>query len=311
MKSIIKVFCFFSLAFSFPGQALLVEKVIARVGEDMISLMDLKLYRRQLAQNVVPETLLFKVTSRRVLLSRKGRLPEFMVSKKILESLVEELDFQPSEKQIQRVVKKIRGRLTGKAFVQKLSRNGLSLKKLRGEVALALKIDFLLTQEVASKIIVSENDINSFYFNKKGKSLFRHYEYDITSLSFPRTDEGVKKARAAREAYKSMSVDEISRTFSGQLKTSQLKTGEMQRVVEKALASLSVSDMSDPIPMGNHLYLFRLNWKTPLLTRAAEKTKTRIHKTLFEKELREALKKWLEEKKTDFSVKILSLSKTA
>ena len=311
MKSILRVFCLFSLTLSFPGQALLVEKVIVRVGEDMISLMDLKLYRRQLARNVLPETLLFKLTSRRVLLSQKDRLLEFMVSKKILENLVKELEFQPSEKQVQRVIKKIKGRLKEKAFAQRLSQNGLSLKKLRGKVALALKIDFLLSQEVVSRIIVSENDINSYYFNKWGKSLFKHYEYDITSLSFPRTDEGVKKAREARKAYESMSVDEISRTFSGQLKTSQLKTGEMQEVVEKALAALSVSDMTDPIPMGDHLYLFRLNWKTPLLTRAAEKTKARIHKTLFEKELREALKKWLEEKKTDFSVKILSPSKTA
>ncbi|MCY4513205.1 MAG: SurA N-terminal domain-containing protein [Bdellovibrionales bacterium] len=311
MKSIIKGFFFFSLVFSFPGQALLVEKVVARVGEGMISLMDLKLYRRQLARNVVPESLLFKLTSRRVLLSRKDRLLEFMVSKKILESLVEELDFQPSEKQVQRIIKKIKGRLKEKAFARRLSQNGLSLKKLREEIALALKIDFLLTQEVVSKIIVSENDINSYYFNKKGKSLFKHYEYDITSLSFPRTDKGIKSARAARKAYKSMSVEEISRTFSGQLKTNQLKTGEMQGVMEKTLASLSVSDMSDPIPMGDHLYLFRLNWKTPLLTRAAEKIKTRIHKSLFEKELKEALTKWLEEKKTDFSVKVLSLPKTA
>ena len=311
MKSIVKFYLLFCLAFSFSSQARLVEKVLARVGEDMISLMDLNFYRRQMAQNMVPESLLFKLTSRRALLSGKGRLLDFMVSKKILESLTEGLDFQPSERQIQKVVRKIRGRLTHKAFVKKLRQNGLSLKALRAEIALALKIDFLLTQEVVSKIIISENDINSFYFNQKGRSLFSHFEYDITSLTFPRTDEGIKKAREARKAYGQMSLEELSRTFSGQIKTSQLRTGEMRDVMEKALRGLSVSELSEPIPMGNHLYLFRLNWKTPLLTRAADKVKNRIQKTLFERELKDALKKWMEAKKTDFSVKVLSLSKTA
>ena len=311
MRIVIRFSLFFCLVLSFSGQALLVEKGLARVGEDMISLMDLNFYRRQLTGNMVPESLLFKLTSRRALLSGRNHLLDFMVSRKILENLTEDLDFQPSEKQIQRVVKKIRGRLTGKAFVQKLNQSGLSLKTLRAEIALALKIDFLLTQEVVSKIIISENDINSFYFNQKGRSLFKHFEYDVTSLTFPRTEEGIKKARSARKAYGKMSVEELSRTFSGQLKTSQLRTGEMRTAMEKALKSLSVSDMSDPVPMGDHLYLFRLNWKTPLLTRAAEKTKSRIHKTLFNRELKEALKRWMEEKKTEFSVKILSSSKTA
>ena len=305
-------FCLFVYLFvPFSGQALLVEKVLARVGEDMVSLEDLNSYKRQLAQNMVPESLLFRLTPRRTLLSRKGHLLDFMVSRKILGNLTEDMDFQPSEKQIQRIVKKIKGRLTEKAFVQKLSQSGLTLKALRTEIALALKIDFFLTQEVVSKIIVSENDINSFYFNQKGKSLFKHFEYDVTSLAFPRTEEGIKKARSARKAYGKKSLEELSRVFSGQLKTSQLRTGEMRAAMEKALKSLSVSDMSDPVPMGDHLYLFRLNWKTPLLTRAAEKTKSRIHKTLFERELKEALKKWMEEKKTEFSVKILSPLKTA
>lgn len=311
MKITVKLTLLFYLFLPFPGQALLVEKVLARVGEDMISLMDLNLYRKQLARQMVPEILLFKLMPRRTLLSGKDHLLDFLVSKKVLENLTEGLNFQPSEKQIQKVVRKIKGRLTHKAFVRKLSRSGLSLKKLREEIALALQVDFLLTQEVVSKIIISENDINSFYFNKNGRSLFSHFEYDITSLAFPRTDEGIERARAAHKANERMSLEEMSRLFSGQLKTTQLKTGEMQEIMEKALKSLSISDVSDLVPMGDHLYLFRLNWKTPLLTRTAEKVKNQIQKTLFERELKKALTKWLEEKRTGFSVKILSPSKTA
>lgn len=311
MKIIAKLTLLFSLSFSFPSQARLVEKVLARVGEDMVSLMDLNLYRRQLIRKIIPESLLFKLTSRKTLLSGKDHLLDFLIAKKILENLTEDLKFQPSKKQIQKIEKKIKGRLTYNAFARQLKRSGLSLKALREEITLALKIDFLLTQEVVSKIIISENDINSFYFNKNGKSLFNHFEYDVTSLAFPRTDAGMKKAQAAHKAYERMSLEELSRLFSSRLKTSQLKTGEMKEVMEKTLQSLSVSDVSDLVPMGDHLYLFRLNWKTPLLTRTAERVKNQIQKTLFERELKQALKKWLEEKRTGFSVKVLSLSKTA
>ena len=301
----------FCLFLSFAGQARLVEKVMARVGEDMISLMELNSYRKRLADKTVPDTLLFRITPRRLILLKTNSLLNFLVSKKILENLTETLDFQPSEKQIRQAVKKLRGRRTQKAFAQRLNRAGLSLKTLRREIILSLKIDFFLTREVISKIIISENDINSFYFNKNGTGLFKHFEYDITSLTFPRTEEGIKKARSARKAIGKTSFEETARLFSGELKTHRLKTGEMREAMEKAVQPLSVSDVSDLIPVGDRLYLFRLNWKTPLLTRAEEKTKNKIQKKLFERELKKTLQKWLKEKKTGFAVRTFPARETA
>ena len=301
----------FCLFLSLSAQARLVEKVMARVGEDMISLMELNSYKKRLSDKTVPDTLLFRIASPRFLLLKTDSLLNFLVSKKILENLTETLDFQPSEKQIRQAVKKLRGRRTQKAFAQRLNRTGLSLKTLRKEIILTLKIDFFLTREVISKIIISENDINSFYFNKNRSGLFKHFEYDITSLAFPRTEEGIKKARSARKTLGKMSFEETGRVFSGELKTLRLKTGEMRGAMEKAVQPLSVSDVSHPIPMGDNLYLFRLNWKTPLLTRAEEKTKNKIQKILFERELKKTLEKWLKEKRTGFAVKTFPARETA
>ena len=164
---------------------------------------------------------------------------------------------------------------------------------------------------MSSKIIISENDINSFYFNKYRTGLFKHFEYDITSLAFPRTEEGIKKARSARKALGKMSFEETALMSQGELKTHRLKTGEMRRAMEKAVQSLSVSDVSDPIPMGGRLYLFRLNWKTPLFTRAEEKAKNKIQKILFDRELKKTLQKWLKEKRDSFAVRTFPLKETA
>ena len=305
MKPVLKIWIAFCFCLSpFTGQALLIDKTLARIGEEMISLMDLNLYRKRLMDQTVPSTPLSHLTKDKTLIENRNRLLDHLIYKQILKKLTKDMDFEPSEKQIQQTLRKIRGSSSHKSFIQKLNRNGLSLKDLRKEITFALKANLFLQEEVIAKIIISDNDINSHYFNRHGRGLFKSFEYDVSSLSFPRTDEGIKNARSVLKSH--LPFEEVGKALSGQFKTDRLKTGDMQKAMEQALKSLSVSSVSEPIPLSDRLYIFRLNWKTPLMTRAEEKVKQRIKSALFKKEVRKALKKWLEEKKADPSVKILS-----
>ena len=310
---------------AFSARAKLVEKTAVQAGNRMLSLLDVRDFRRQLQAGLVPDTLLFKVFPKKQILREEKPLLEFLAFREALLQMAGEKDFEPSQKQIRGVLASLKGRLSPKAFDKKLQRHGflpiakdipsgkrekplpeesLEPKSLIEEIAAALKIEFLLTQEVASKIIVSDNDVNAYYLKKTGRDMFRNFEYDLISVSFPAGKEGRRQAKAFQEAMARSSFEEAAKQSRQELKSSRLKDSEMNPAMRQALKRLSVSQVSDLVTLGGQTYIFQLKWKSPILSSSEEREKARIQALLFELELKKNLRKWLDQKQAAFSLKI-------
>ena len=83
------VFLFLS-SLSLPLQAQIVERVQAQIAEEMISLIDLKNFQRQLRLELVPPSLLLKQLYRRPeLLTDKNKLLDFMINRNLLFQIAE------------------------------------------------------------------------------------------------------------------------------------------------------------------------------------------------------------------------------
>ena len=309
----------------FAGQARLIEKTALQAGDRMLSLLDVRDFRRQLKAGLVPDTMLFKVFPKKQLLSAEKPLREFLAFREALFQLAEEEEFEPSRQQITAAAAQLRGRLSPRAFDKKLRRHGLQplargaakaapakagqrpapgLKPLLEEIRAALKAEFLLTREAASKVIVSDNDINSYYLKKTGRQMFRNFAYDLSSVSFAGSGEGRRLSAAFQKAALHSSFEEAAKKTGLEAKKSRLKDSEMSLAVRRALSGLSVSQSSAPLSLGGRIYIFHVKWKTPLLNPSEEREKARIQGLLFEAELKKALKKWLEQKRPGFSLKI-------
>ena len=79
----------------------------------------------------------------------------------------------------------------------------------------------------------------------------------------------------------------------------------MSSPMEKVLRNISVSRFSPLTPIGGRVYIFKLDWKTPVWTAGEEKERQKIHKALMEAELTKELYKWLKEKKSRYSLSLL------
>ena len=208
----------------------------------------------------------------------------------------EEEDISPSEKQIQRGVGELKGSLSPKAFKRKLRKNGLTLKTLKASISSAIKRDFFLRRNFISKIVVSDSDINGYFFNKKGRNLLRAFEYEFSFLAFPQTKEGLQKARARPKDLPSASFEMIAKQTGARFEKHRLKSGEMSPAMEKSLKNLSVSQISPLTPIGGSVYVFKLDWKRPVFTLQEEQERRSIHTLLWHKELVRVFHDWLKEK---------------
>lgn len=294
------------LSFSLLSSAKLVEKVVAYIDEEMISLSDLNRFHKQIQRGLVPPSLLLKQVSRKKLLNQKKARLHFLLNQKMLVKIANEKNIKISPQNQKRLFKSMQASWSLREFNKKIKRAGFSLTQFNQHIEMALKIDRLLSQEVASKIIISDNDINAYHFNKYKKNIFRYFEYEFDSVFFPNTKKGQKELNEFVTLLSSHSFSQAAQQRRVKVNTSHLKFSEVSAAMYKVLKNLSVSQTSQPIPIGNQLYVIHLSWKTPYLRPYEQKKKQKIQKRLFERELKKEINQWIKEQKTNFSIKIHS-----
>ena len=294
--------------FALNSQALLVEKIQAQVGEEMISLIDLKNFQKQIRLNLVPPSLLLKyVYSSKKLLKSKSKLLDFMITRSVLAQIAKQKQLpEIPKKNIQKVFLRLKGSSSHKKFSIKLKQAGLSVKTLKQEILIDLKNDLLLSQFVISKIAVSEQDIESYHFNKYHQALFKTFEYEFATLNFK---ENKKEAvlRLLKKDKDLVELKEVAEFLNLEHKVLKLKEGEIQKFFKKELDKLFVSQISSVLFVNNSYYILQLKWKTPQISTAEQKKKNQIQTILYEKKTRQEIEKWIEEKKTAFSIRKHSL----
>ena len=288
--------------FSFKLQARLVESIKAQVGEEIISQIALSNFKLQLQKKLTPPSLLLKTLYKpsQLIKNEETRL-NFMIERNLLAQLAQQQNISIDKTTLNKELKSLQGALSNTQFSKKLKRATLSLKSFKEYLNTNLQIDFLLSQSVLSKISISDQDIESYHFTKHKKPLFKAFEYEFASLSFPEN----KKALVLKNLKKSFikNLDELSQNLNLEYKTSKLKGNQISQIFKEELDKLSVSQVSSLLLVGNRYYLLQLKWKAPLTSPQERKIKARIEKILFDRKLNQELRQWIDEKKNQFFIK--------
>ena len=298
-----KFLVFFHLLFlSLNLQGAVVEETLVQIGEEMISLIDFKNFRKQMRLKLAPPSLLLKEKHQGAkLLKDKNKLLEFMIDRNMLyQTAKKEKLPEISKKDIEAKFNQLKGASSHKVFAKKLKTAGLTPKTLKDQIIMDLKNDLLLSQFVISKITVSEQDIESHHFNKYSKALFKTFEYEFVSVHFSEN-----KKEAILKKFLNKDVIDLKKTALSlglEYKVSKLKQKDIQPVFKKALDKLSVSQISPLFIFGDFYYILQLKWKYPKISPEEQKRKTRIEKMLYKKKRKEEIHKWIEEKKASFSI---------
>ena len=293
---------FFLIFFNLQLQAQLVESLKAQVGEEIITQIDLNNFKLQLKQNLVPASLLLKTlyTPSQLLKNEKARL-SFMIETRLLSQLAQQKKIPLDETELNKELKFLQRNLSKRLFSKKLKRAGLTLESLKKSLNEKLQIDRLLSQFVLSKITVSDEDIESYHFTKYKKALFKVFEYEFSSLSFPENKK--EQVLKFRQENPLKSLEDLSQSLNLEYKSSRLKEDQIRKMFKKELDKLSVSQFSPLLFSGNSYYLLQLNWKAPVISPKEKIKKDQIEKQIFENKLKQELRQWIEEQKNQFFIK--------
>lgn len=294
--------CSFLLFLHFSSQAQIIERIQAQIGEEMVSLIDLKNFQKQLRLDLVSSSLLLtEIYKKSELLKDKNKLLDFMITRKMLFQVAKQEKLSSfSKKDIEKHFLLIKGKSSHKEFSSKLKKADLNLKSLREQILIDLKNNLLFAQFVVPKIIISEQDIESYHFNKYNQALFKNFEYEFVSVSF-REDKKAGLLKKIKDTPLD-SLEEIARSLNLEHKNLKLKDKEIQKLFKKELDKLSVSQISPLLLIGDSYYVLQLKWKQPQISPKEQKKKEQIEKTLYKKKLKEEIQKWVEKKRASFSI---------
>ncbi len=305
-----RIICFLWFIFSLhpSATAKVVEKTLAEVNGQMISLLDVleaqKRWKRGFMKDSVLESL-FKKTRLRT----KKLALEYLTYEMLLNESAQSLNIPIHSTQIKQELKKRRKRrkLSKRDFSRLLVRNQFTAASYKTFLKKNLLRKILIQREVLEKIRISDNDLNEYATRKQGKPLFSSFEYDLEFLFFPPVKRGKKEANKTLKLLSQDPAyfDRYQPVIKGAKKRrlTKQKLQSLHPKIRVAVKNLSVGQYSYVLfipQLGYHI--FKVIWKTPIIqNRLRQKQLSdQLFKTLFHQQL----KAWLEQKKAKAFIRV-------
>ena len=293
------------------GQAVLVDKVVAVVNDEVITLSEIQKEGKPLIQRIREElgedTLAsrMQVTQRQILdalILRRLQLQEAKKEKVV----VEQSEVTATIEQI----KKEHGLTTDAQFSEALARENLTLEEFRTRVWEQLTVDRLITRKVRTSIVVSDEEVARYSQTRAGESQhppsvrIRHIFIGIPGEPSPE-DVARARTRAAEASKRLRGGDDFGRVaaeYSDGAAALQggdvgvIRQGDMEPALETVAFSLKPGSISDIIRTAGGFHIIKVEERMAGDTPSAE-AREQIRQRVFLEKLRQRLDAYLAELK--------------
>ena len=228
------------------ADTLVVDRIVAVVNEDLITLYDLNQAFKPYEANIKalgysPEK------EQEALFKLRSDLLNQIIDRKLTDQAIKRNNIEVSEKEIDATLERIKQSrsLTDEALRAGLAEQGLTMEEYRQNIKQQLLRNILVNREVKSKIVITEEEIKKYY-DVHSEKYAGETKYHIWNI-FIRLPEVEKETAKQRALEKMESV------------AAKLKQGE-------AFESLAVQQSDSPMdPEGADLGLYRLEELSPQL----------------------------------------------
>ena len=243
-----------SIGVAAASDAMLVDRIVAVVNEDIITLYDLNLalqpYQAKIkALNYSPEK------EREALFKLRAELLNQIIDEKLTDQAVKRNNIEVSEKEIDATIERIKAArsLTDEDIRAGIALQGLTMEGYRKAIKEQLLRSILVNREIKSKIVITEDEIKKYYeaHREKYAGETKYHIWNIFIRSSEVVDESAK----------------------------ELALGKMESIITKlnqgqAFESLAAQKPDSSMdPEGADLGLYRLDELSPQLQKTVKDMK--------------------------------------
>lgn len=302
---------------SLSTSAKVVDKIVAIVNDQVITLTDIEKFKKRLSTGGLVDDALLKLNDSSVLLKDRNALLNQLIDEKIIDSEVKRKNLEVT---IERVEQEIRNIAKGNNISRDQLRDalrakGVTISQYQDFIKTSLERQSLIEREVTSKIRISDEDVSSFYLAKKGPSGSQIFEYTLSHILLsPRKggeEAALGRAKAVEEKIKGgQSFDKLAEQYSedpnfskgGQLGT--FKAGEMLKEIEDAVRKIAPGEVTPVVKTQQGYHLIRLTKRTLISDPKLDEERDNIRKVLYADAFKRQFRLWLNQRRDDSFIKI-------
>lgn len=317
MRIIALVFLFIA-AIATSASAEIISGIAATVNDEIITYLELN---REYAMVLKEEEKRGTVSTPEAKIKLKKDVLDSMVDRKLVNQKIKELNIVISEEEIRQSIEDIKrqNKMSQEALVSALIGQGMNFDQYKVQMKEQLERLRLMSQEVKSKIQVSEREIKEYYeanratYSEDPTYRARHIFLKVDKKA---SNEEIKKVMAkaadvtleARSESdfaalaKKYSDDPGAKNDGGDLGT--FKKGEMLPEIESVVISMKPGEISELVTTTAGFHIIKLEEKNEGKLKPFESVKASIDDLLYKKKSEERFKQWAEELRKGAAVDI-------
>ncbi|GIW42285.1 MAG: hypothetical protein KatS3mg076_2862 [Candidatus Binatia bacterium] len=283
------------------ARALLVDRVVATLDGEPVTLYEVKTFARKRSGGRLPPEAEFDVSS---------YLDDYL-TEKILEKEIADAGIRVTEEDVDRYVEQVRSRnrLSEEGLRAAVAAQGLEWEEYREHVRREIEKAQLVHREIRGKVNVTPEDVRRYYeAHKQDYALPESFHLRHIVLLLPegaapeREEEAMKLARdLVRRLRSGESFEKLARRYSQDSAAEEggdlgwVRRGEMLEEIERVVLGLDEGEVSDPVRTSVGVHIVRVEKRSGSRYRPLEEVAPSIREKLYAEALQNRFDRWLRE----------------
>jgi peptidyl-prolyl cis-trans isomerase SurA len=291
------------------AQALMIDRIIARVNEDVITLSELQeeglpLFER-LRETYSGQELEYQVRQ------AEREFLDQLILKRLQLQYASQIGLTASESDINAALKDVlsRNNLTQEQLAELLTREGLTLQDYKDRLREQIILARLMNQAVRSRVSVDAREVEAYYqahadeFNRPDEVKVRHifFRLDATAPQPQRAAVHEKASRVLEEARNGSDFASLARRHSEDA-TAEIggdlgiiKRGQALPEFEEVIFTLKAGEISEVIRTPNGLHIVKVEAISRGASRPLAEVKAEIERRLMQTKMEKRFQEWASE----------------
>lgn len=316
MRTTVKAFILATILATSAPAAEIISGIAATVNDEVITIYELN---REYAMALKTEEKKGALTAEAATRLRSDLL-KALIDRKLIQQKIRELNISVTEEEVRQSIEEIKkqNKLSQETLTATLLSQGMTFDQYKAQMKEQLERLRLMSQEVKSKVQVSEQEQKDYYAANQG--LFSDAEAYRASAIFistgknptPEEEQQFKaKVDTALAAAKSGGIfSELAKKYSDDPNAQKdggdlgfFKKGEMLPDIEKIVMMMKPGDVEMITIAAGH-YIIKLEEKKPAVVRPFAAVKEQIEDILYRKKSDERFSQWTEELRKGAAIEI-------
>ena len=309
-----------SIGVAAASDAMLVDRIVAVVNEDIITLYDLNLalqpYQAKIkALNYSPEK------EREALFKLRAELLNQIIDEKLTDQAVKRNNIEVSEKEIDATIERIKAArsLTDEDIRAGIALQGLTMEGYRKAIKEQLLRSILVNREIKSKIVITEDEIKKYYeaHREKYAGETKYHIWNIFIRSSEVVDESAKELALGKmesiitklnqgQAFESLAAQKPDSSMDPEGADLGLyRLDELSPQLQKTVKDMKAGDFSPILKTDMGYQIIYVQKIIHTDAKSMDDVKSEIQQTLYDEAVENRFQTWLKNLRKKSYIKII------